>query len=128
MKPRRKDVLCTVDEVLHGRPPLVRGHVEALRDIVRSAVPRAKEIAYRRWRIIAYVGDSSFCYIAPLRNGANLGFYQGTSLSDPHQLLEGTGKNLRHVKIRRPQDLRMRALRALVRQAHRLQSLAASGG
>ena len=127
MKPQRKDVLCTVDEVLHGRPPLVCEYVEALREIVRSAAPRAKEIAYRGWRIVAYVGDSTFCYIAPLRNGANLGFYRGASLSDPHQLLEGTGKNLRHVKIRSPQDLRGPALKALVRQAHRLQSLAASG-
>lgn len=127
MKPKRKDVLCTVEEILDGRPPLVREYVEALRQIVRSAAPQAKEVAYRGWRVIAYVGDSTFCYIAPLRNGANIGFHQGVSLSDPDRLLEGTGKNLRHVKIRSPQDLRARSLKALVRQAHRLQSLAASG-
>lgn len=126
MKPKRKEVLCTVEEILDGRPPLVREYVEALRQIVRSAAPRAKEVAYRGWRVVAYVGDSTFCYIAPLRNGANIGFHQGVSLSDPDRLLEGTGKNLRHVKIRSPQDLRARSLKALVRQAHRLQALAAS--
>jgi hypothetical protein len=30
----------------------------------------------------------------------NLGFYQGANLSDPNGLLEGTGKMLRHIKIR----------------------------
>jgi hypothetical protein len=125
MKPQRKDVLCTVEELLHGRPPLVREYVEALRRIVRSAAPKAKEVAYRGWRVIAYVGDSTFCYIAPLRNGANLGFHQGVSLPDPNRLLEGTGKNLRHVKIRSPKDLRAVVLKALVRQAYRVQSVAA---
>ena len=47
MKPKRKDVQCTVDEVLDGRPPLVREYVDALREIVRGAAPEAKEIAYR---------------------------------------------------------------------------------
>jgi len=122
MKPKRNDVLCTVEEILHGRPPLVREYVEALREIVRSAAPGAKEVAYRGWRVIAYVGDSTFCYIAPLRNGANIGFHQGVSLPDPNKLLDGTGKNLRHVKIRSPQDLRAGALKALVRRAYRLQS------
>lgn len=92
MKPRRKDVLCTVEELLNGRPPLVREYVEALRRIVRGAAPRAKEVAYRGWRVVAYVGDSTFCYIAPLRNGANIGFHQGIGLSDPHRLLEERGR------------------------------------
>jgi hypothetical protein len=30
----------------------------------------------------------------------NLGFYQGAALKDPSGLLEGAGKNLRHIKIR----------------------------
>jgi len=126
MKPKRKEALCTVEELLQGRPPLVREYVDALRKIVRSAAPQAKEVAYRGWRVVAYVGDSTFCYIAPLPKGANLGFHQGVRLSDPQNLLEGTGKNLRHVKIRSVKDLRAGALKALVRQAHRVQSLAAS--
>jgi hypothetical protein len=36
----------------------------------------------------------------PMRGYVNLGFYQGALLVDPKRLLEGTGKGLRHVKIR----------------------------
>lgn len=32
-------------------------------------------------------------------HGTFLGFYYGASLPDPGQLLEGTGKKLRHVKL-----------------------------
>src|SRR5215470_6279897 len=35
-----------------------------------------------------------YAYIMPMRGYVNLGFYQGALLSDPQQLLEGTGKGL----------------------------------
>jgi len=34
------------------------------------------------------------------KSHVNLGFYHGASLNDPAGLLEGTGKKLRHVKVR----------------------------
>jgi hypothetical protein len=34
------------------------------------------------------------------KNHVTFGFHYGTSLDDPERLLEGTGKNLRHVKLR----------------------------
>jgi len=40
-----------------------------------------------------------YAYISPHKHHVNLGFYYGTSLSDPVGLLGGTGKHLRHVKI-----------------------------
>lgn len=40
-----------------------------------------------------------YCYIWPLRERVNLGFFHGTSLADPGSLLEGTGTQLRHVKV-----------------------------
>jgi hypothetical protein len=41
-----------------------------------------------------------YAYIAPQTKYVNLGFYQGAALKDPTGLLEGAGKNLRHIKIR----------------------------
>ena len=41
-------------------------------------------------------------YVKPLRDRVNVGFFHGAKLSDPLKLLEGIGKSLRHVKIRRP--------------------------
>jgi hypothetical protein len=49
------------------------------------------------------------------------GFHYGTSLRDSHKLLEGTGKNLRHVKLFAVEDLKQKGLRELLRQAARLE-------
>jgi hypothetical protein len=48
------------------------------------------------------------------------GFPRATSLDDPNGLLEGTGKNLRHVKLRKAEDLRREGLRELIENAVRL--------
>jgi hypothetical protein len=46
-------------------------------------------------------------------------FWRGSTLPDPAGIVEGTGKNLRHVKLRTIEDARSRALRELVRAAIR---------
>ncbi len=58
-----------------------------------------------------------FITIGPQKRYVNLYFMNGVDLDDPAGLLEGTGKRLRHVKIRRPEDLKKRSLQALIRQA-----------
>lgn len=44
--------------------------------------------------------SEAYCYIMPLKDRVNLGFYHGALLDDANNLLEGTGKKLRHVKVR----------------------------
>jgi hypothetical protein len=58
-----------------------------------------------------------YAYIMPMRGYVNLGFYQGALLADPKQLLEGTGKGLRHVKIRTLAEADRPPVRALVAAA-----------
>jgi len=58
-----------------------------------------------------------YAYIMPMRGYVNLGFYQGATLADPHRLLEGTGKGLRHVKIRSLAEADRAPVRALVAAA-----------
>ncbi len=43
--------------------------------------------------------------ILPHKNHVTIGFYRGTELPDPTELLEGSGKVHRHVKIRTEADL-----------------------
>ena len=52
--------------------------------------------------------------IAPHRQHVNLQFADGALLPDPGSLMEGTGKRIRHVKCRTPEDAARPALRALV--------------
>ena len=48
----------------------------------------------------ACVGDSAFAYVNAFTAHVNVGFFLGAHLHDPGGLLEGTGKFMRHVKLR----------------------------
>jgi hypothetical protein len=48
----------------------------------------------------ACVGEAAFGYVNAFNAHVNIGFYQGASLKDPAGLLLGSGKRMRHVKIR----------------------------
>jgi hypothetical protein len=48
---------------------------------------------------------------------SNLGFYRGATLEDPAGLLEGSGKGLRHIKLRSVEEASAPAVIALLRQA-----------
>ena len=62
-------------------------------------------------------GKNYVCAIAAHTDHTNLEFYRGTSLRDPQHLLEGTGKNLRHVKVYAVADAQGSRLKALLREA-----------
>lgn len=99
----------------------VRELVLALQALVQQVMPDAEPRVDLGHRVINFgTGDGMkgrICYIAPFKKHANLGFMQGASLGDPEGLLEGTGKNLRHVKIRARDQVEEPALRALLEEA-----------
>ena len=48
----------------------------------------------------------------------NVGFFLGARLADPAGLLEGTGRYMRHVKLRPGAQVDEQALAALIRAAY----------
>ncbi len=48
----------------------------------------------------ACLGDTPFGYVNVFTSHVNVGFFHGAALPDPTRLLEGTGKFMRHVKLR----------------------------
>ncbi len=52
----------------------------------------------------------------------------GTSLRDPGGLLEGTGKNIRHVKLRTVEDLNRNGLKRLMQAAAQVKGKAPMKG
>lgn len=65
------------------------------------------------------VADLPFAYVNVFRAHANLGFFRGAWLPDPAEMLEGSGKLMRHVKLRPGEERDQAALRALVAAAYR---------
>jgi hypothetical protein len=67
----------------------------------------------------ACVGEAPFGYIGAYSAHANVGFFHGAFLADPAGLLEGSGKRMRHVKLRWGHPVDDAALRALIEAAYR---------
>ncbi|HEX4272959.1 MAG TPA: DUF1801 domain-containing protein [Rhizomicrobium sp.] len=67
----------------------------------------------------ACVEDAAFCYVDAFAAHVNIGFFQGAHLKDPAGLLEGTGKRMRHVKLRWAKPVNDAALGALIEAAYR---------
>ena len=67
----------------------------------------------------ACVEDAAFGYVNAFRAHVNVGFFYGAALDDPAGLLEGTGKRMRHVKLRWGQQVNAAALSELVAAAYR---------
>ncbi len=110
------------EDILAGAPSELRPICEALRASITSLHKGRVEVVWPRQRIASFgVGPRKmtdhYAYIAVLGAHVNLGFYHGASLIDPAGLLEGTGKALRHVKLRRLAEARSPAVRALLKKA-----------
>ena len=66
----------------------------------------------------ACIGDAAFGYVDAFTAHVNVGFFHGAELADPNSLLEGTGKFMRHVKLRPDISVDATALRLLIREAY----------
>ena len=67
---------------------------------------------------IACVADAPFAYVNVFKSHANVGFFHGAALQDPAGLLEGTGKRMRHVKLRPGYRTNVAALDSLIDAAY----------
>jgi hypothetical protein len=66
----------------------------------------------------ACLGDAAFGYVSVFTSHVNVGFFQGASLPDPARLLQGTGKFMRHVKLKPGTAANAAALRRLIEAAY----------
>jgi hypothetical protein len=66
----------------------------------------------------ACVGDAAFAYVNAFTAHVNVGFFRGAELDDPSGLLEGTGRFMRHVKLRPDRQVDAKALKELIDTAY----------
>ena len=66
----------------------------------------------------ACVDGAAFGYVNVFTAHVNVGFFTGAFLDDPHHMLEGTGKRMRHVKLRPDGNIDAQALRVLIQRAY----------
>jgi hypothetical protein len=104
---------------LENLPTEKKPIIEALRRLIGSVAPEAHEIIYHD--ALGYgPTDSGFdriVYITVFEKHVNVGFFFGGFLSDPEGLLVGSGKRMRHIKIRSLQETENPAITSLLAQA-----------
>jgi len=66
----------------------------------------------------ACIGDAAFGYVNAFTAHVNVGFFRGAEIADPAGLLEGSGKFMRHVKLRPGDEVASAALRRLIETAY----------
>ena len=67
----------------------------------------------------ACVEDAAFAYVNAFKDHVNVGFFHGAALDDPAALLEGSGKRMRHVKLRWGEPVNAPAMNKLIAAAYR---------
>ena len=66
----------------------------------------------------ACVNDAAFAYVNAFKAHVNVGFFRGAEIADPEGLLEGTGRFMRHVKLKPGSDVDASALKRLIDTAY----------
>lgn len=112
----------TFDELMAETGGPLQPIARRLREIVLEIHPDAVEVVRLGDRAATYgLGpkkmSEGYCYVLPYTAWVNLGFFWGAQLPDPDGLLEGTGANLRHVKLRSLDAAGAPAVRVLVMAA-----------
>jgi hypothetical protein len=121
----------TVAQQLSRIPLAVRLTVKAARRMVKGIAPKATEVAYQSdpprssramWKIARYgINDVAVVAIGVFPSYATLFFYRGRELDDGTGLLEGSGKDLRFLRLREPGDAARPAVKSIVRKAFALE-------
>ncbi|MEO0341125.1 MAG: DUF1801 domain-containing protein [Bacteroidota bacterium] len=93
--------------------------VITLKQLIEKIDPNTCEVVRLGDRAATYgVGPKKmkegYVYVLPHKSWVNLGFYQGALLDDPDGLLEGTGKKLRHIKIKSVEQAQLPAIQSLI--------------
>ena len=106
------------DRTLDAGAPVVADAARALRLVVLEAFPDAVETFDRADGLLAIgtgrsMRDFSFAII-PHKAHVNLQLADGATLPNPDGHIEGTGKRVRHIKVRSVEDARSPCVRAAI--------------
>jgi len=92
-----------------------------LRSLIISTLPNIIEQLDIPAKMVAYCYGRKYaemiCTIIPSKKGLKLGFYKGTEILDPHQLLKGTGKLSRYIEIKSGEQINSPVVKQLLEDA-----------
>lgn len=109
-----------IENFLEKLPREKRDLVMQIRKIVLSTDKKITEDI--KWGNLTFVynGNLASIYTFTSTDYLNFCFFNATNLSDPMRLFEGTGKMMRHVKIKSANDINSNRIRSWIIEAMKL--------
>jgi hypothetical protein len=101
-----KDHAGALAEIAHRWFEVMRQCGDEVRELLHDGCPTA------------CLGDAAFAYVNVFTSHVNVGFFQGAALADPAHLLRGSGKFMRHVKLKPGTATDDAALTSLIEAAY----------
>jgi hypothetical protein len=92
--------------IAHQWFEVMRGCGDEVRELLHDGCP------------VACLGDAPFGYVNVFTSHMNVGFFHGAALRDPCRLLQGSGRFMRHVKLRPGMSINDAALSRLIEDAY----------
>ena len=118
-RPRERRARSETPPDILAQRPQYRLVLRLVRKLVKDTLPGVEEEL--KWGQPCYrVGRETVACLYVIGDHVNLGFFRGVELDDPKNLLEGTGKGMRHVRIRLPSDIKRRDIAIVLKQAAEL--------
>ena len=106
-----------VDTFIAALPDEIQTITVALRKIILDS--SSQLIEEYKWSMPNYSYNGFVCYLQASKKHVNLGFHKGNELEDKDvkKLLQGTGKTMRHIKIKKLEDIQTEVFTALILEA-----------
>lgn len=73
--------------------------METVRQLIHESIPHV--IENFKWSRPVFSKNKDFAYLKTAKSYVTLGFFHFDKLHDSQHLLEGTGKDMRHIKIKK---------------------------
>ena len=89
---------------------------KAVRALVKRTVAGCEEYV-NPWKIPSFDWNGPLCLFMVGKRHVTFGFVRGARLPDPEKLLEGTGRSMRHVKMRSVADVKRPGVKRLIVEA-----------
>ena len=107
-----------IDAWMAERPDELGAIAKCWFDVMRDRGDDVRELLHDG-HPTACVADAAFAYVNAFTAHVNVGFFRGAELPDPDGLMAGTGKFMRHVKLRPECDVDATAVLKLIDAAYR---------
>jgi hypothetical protein len=104
-----------VNQFISELPQELQEITVALRKIILEASPELVEEF--KWSMPNYSYHGLVCYLQTAKSHVNLGFHKGNELLDIKKLLQGTGKAMRHIRIKRIEEIQPEVFTSYIKEA-----------